>query len=362
MDYRNSKDEQNNKDFGFGSLMEMLKHRGDKDQQNQQFQQNLQAEGQRQQAGFQQQKDMLPLQTQATLETKKGEAGISADTQAKNLATLQDLMSHRKPGEKTSYDLEAGGGVKTMESQPNPVLMMSSHLGQEGQRVANLAGKAFKPIQDQAEAAEQTLKSLNQGNSAADKAAVINEANMFLKGGGGRAMGAVMQQLTGEPTAEGAMQKAQNWLMNSSNIPTLQPAQRNSLREAVLGRVQGLQKQHQQVSSTLPTQARSVAPFTSAQGGLNDLVESYGQGAKSTLDRLNQMSQEYEQQKQQAQAPVSNPQSFNAQPTTLDKLKSFFTGGGKDTQSHQQPQQQAPPNKPPMSFEEFKAKRAAGQL
>ncbi len=345
--YTNEVDQENAKSLGFGAtadsgwkLAQMLQ------QQSLQSQQNA-AEGQRQQAGFKQQKEMLPLESKNKLAEKQGETDINQKTLMDNLQTIQDQA---KMGRKINLK---SGATDASQADTNPYIQQSKLQNKEGTDLAHMATKAFQPINDQAQAVKATVDNLNLGNPTGDSAAIMNEVKAL--SGSSRGMLGLMQAMGGHPTANTKLQDAQNYVMNQAQSG-LQPAQRNAMREFAFSRTGQLRDQHKQISDTLNQTAPSYANSLAASGQLPGLVSSYGASPKQALDSLDQLHQQYTQQKGNDQ--VSNNSIYSQQPSNVDKLKSFFGFGGKSPQQPNPTQQ----SKPPMSFEEFKAKKAAGAL
>jgi hypothetical protein len=223
----------------------------------------------------------------------------------------------------------------------------------------------YKPIHDQLDASQATLDNLNLGNDSGDRLALLNEAKLALAGSGGRAFGAVMHTLSGDPTMASDSQKAWNWLNNTPNLPKMPPAQRNALRESVFGRLDQLEAQRQQADQSLSQQGAIVAPGTDYSG----LVNSVSVPAAQKFQKLRKMQGDYSAQRQQmpGQPPVSTPSTSDANPTTFDRLKSYFTAPKSVPQGQQAPQTQGGPPDESADFQNFynnvwkKAKNGSGQ-
>ncbi len=371
MDYRSTVDQQNAKNYGLNTVLDQTNKLAQMLQQKQQFQDQQDQQTQMQQAGFQQQKDMGMQnagneESIAKLKHQLGQQDID-----QNFDKAQEMVDNNsKMGRKVNVKL---GNVDVSQADTNPYLQQSRAQSHEGTEVRNAATKAFSTIDQQAQAVKATVDSLNLGNPTGDSAAVMNEVKAI--SGSSRGMLGLMQALGGHPTAATKMQDAMNYINNTAQSG-LQPAQRDAMREFAFSRIPQLKQQHQSASETLVNTAPSYAPNLSSTGQLPSLVGSYGKAPKQALDDLEQLHTEYSKQGPK----VSNSTTYSPAPSNLDKLKSFLGFGG------QQPQQQAPPPVPsnyrsapagsatqnvvpqqpaqgaPMSFEEFKAKKAAGQL
>lgn len=268
------------------------------------------------------------------------EAGLAGDKQkAVNEANLNTLSSPKlqdlvnEGGSVKAGDLSVGG---------NPYAKMQMQGPHQAQAFLKTAQGAYKGINDQLDSSKATLDNLNLGNSTGDKLALINEAKLSLAGSGGRAIGQMVSQLSGDPTMASDAQKSLNWLQNTPNVPTLQPAQRDAMREAVFGRLPQISQQHDQTSAQLAQQGPIVAP----QADYSGLVNSFVTPTKQKIDQLGKMQADYQAQraKMQPQPNVSNPSQANANPTTVDRLKSFFgVGSGGGQAQPQQAQQPADP-------------------
>lgn len=238
-----------------------------------------------------------------------------------NLATLndprlQDLV--REGGSVKAGDLSVGG---------NPYMRMAMQGPHQAAQFLKTAQGAYKGISDQLDSAQATLDSLNQGNAASDKLALINEAHLAAGAGGSRAIKSIMDSLSGGKTSGMAFQEALNYVQNSPNVSTLQPAQRDAIRESVFGRLAQVGQLKNQADTQLLQQGPIVAPQTDATG----IVRSFSEPAAQKLQGLQKMQQQYQSQRKTMEAggvsPISQPSTANPNPTTLDRLKSFFSSG-----------------------------------
>lgn len=349
-DYRNSVDEANLQNFGFKNTLEqqnklaqMIQQKNQQQQQASEFQQSQQ-----------QQRDMPGIEQKAKGDEMGLQRMLTRQDTDDNLAKATGIVSdNARKGVKINAKV---GNVDVSQSEQNVFMQGQKNMDQEGRILAANATKAYKPIDDQAQAVKATVQSLNAGNPTGDSAAIMNEVKAL--SGSSRGMLGLMQALGGHPTAATKMQDAMNFVNNTAQSG-LQPAQRDAMREFAFSRVGQLQQQHQQITDTLKQTAPSYAHSLASSGQLPGLVDSYGAGPKQALSDIGQMSQAYS--KEMNGNTVSQPSTASPHPSTMDRLKSFF-GGGQSQPQQQAPQQAAPQSGAPMSFEEFKAKKAAGSL
>jgi hypothetical protein len=236
---------------------------------------------------------------------------------------LQNLVNDG--GSVKAGDIAVGGSPKAlMTAGP-----------QEANKFLKTAQGAYKGINDQLDAAKATIDALDKGNAVSDKVALINEARIAAGQGGSRAISHLVDLLSGGQTAASDFQGKVNWLMNTPNIPTLQPAQRNAIREAVHARLPQLEEQHKQTAAQLMQQGPVIAPHADYAS----LIGSLTTPTQQKLDSLKKMQADYTAQRgqMQPQPPISQPAQANANPTTLDKLLSFFKGGNQPAQPQQAP-------------------------
>lgn len=245
-------------------------------------------------------------------------AATAAETAA-NTQAAKDLMADKNTPEGSGVSFGGNGSVGITRGF-NPNASTNANAAQANKFLSH-ATNVYKGINDQLDSSKATLDSLNQGNGTSDKLALINEARLGLAGSGGRAIGQTIALLAGDPTMASDSQKAVNWLQNTPNIPTLQPAQRDAIRESVFARMQQVEQQHQQAANQLMQQGAVVAPSTYAP-----LVSSFTGPADQKLSELKNMHAQYQaaRSKMAQGNPVSNPSVADANPTMLQK----FLGGG----------------------------------
>lgn len=275
------------------------------------------------------------LQGQEPVIAGRKQAAVNAE----NLKTLQS------PGVQDLTNEGGSAAVGDIHLGGNPYAKMAMQGPHQAQTLLKNAQGAYKDINSNLDASKTTLDALNLGNSAGDKAAAISEAKLMLNGGKG--IPSIAPMLSGDPTMAGDAQKSLNWLQNTPNIPTLQPAQRDALREMVFARHDQTKQQHQQASQQLMQQGPAIAP----QADYTGIINSFVNPAQQKIDSISKMRDDYTAAKSKMPgAPISQPAIANPNPTTLDKLMSLF---GK---SPQQPAAQAAPapSGAPMSFDDWK--------
>lgn len=228
---------------------------------------------------------------------------------------LQDLVNDG--GSVKAGDLSLGG---------NPYSKLVGQGPHQAQAFLKNAQGAYKGINDQLDASQSTLDALNQGNATSDKLALINEARLAAGAGGSRAISHMVDILSGGQTAASNFQEKLNWLQNTPNIPTLQPAQRDAIRESVFNRVPQLEQMHHTVSNQLAQQGPIIAP----QADTGTLLNSMAGPAQQKLDGLKKMQADYSSARaKQSSSDISQPSIANPNPSTFDKLKSMFNFGGQ---------------------------------
>lgn len=262
------------------------------------------------------------------------------DRQARAIETLQKLKSDPEyagmvnQGGSVTVNPESG----SITAGGNPYAKIAMQGPHQAQAFLKTAQGAYKGINDQLDSSKATIDNLNLGNDTGDRLALLNEAKLALAGSGGRAFGQVIGLLSGDRTIGGDAQKAMNWIQNTPNIPKMQPAQRDAIREGVFNRIGQISQQHQQAKQQLMQQGPVVAP----QADTSSLISSFVQPAEQKLSQLQQMQSQYSQEraKMQSQPAVSTPSVANANPSTLDRLKSFLGGGQKGPAQAPSPQGQ----------------------
>lgn len=284
---------------------------------------------------------------------------------AQNQSNLETMLRPEVQGL-----VRQGGSAKVGDISlgADPYAKLLAQGPHQAQAFMKTAQGAYKGINDQLDSAQATLEALNHGNSTSDKLALINEARLAAGSGGSRAIAKMVDVLSGGATSAGNFQDKINWLQNTPNIPTMQPAQRDAIRESVFNRIPQVEQQHQQVQAQLAQQGAISAPQTDHAG----LVRSFASPAQQKLELIKKMGTDYSAQRQQMQPQpaVSNPSVASPNPTTLDRLKALFSRGAP--QQSQAPAPPAPGSAPPpqaggappgMSKEQFKAWKASkGQV
>lgn len=264
------------------------------------------------------------------------DAQAAERSRAAGLDTLQKMKDTGLIAEGGGGSVSPEGGVSATRGF-NP-LTVSGQQSHQAQGFVKLANTEYKPINDQLNASQATLDSLNQKNAASDKLALINEAKLAAGSGGSRAIKGIMDSLTGGKTAAMDFQNTLNYFQNTPNVPTLQPGQRDAIRESVFARLPQLENMHKQAIAKLSAQGPAVSPNVDTSKILNSVASP----AQDNLDTLKKMGMDYSTQRQGMGGtnPVSQPATADANPTTLDKLTSFFKRG------KQSPSAAAPPQAP----------------
>jgi hypothetical protein len=244
---------------------------------------------------------------------------IAGESEKAQLA--EDIAAAQTP--EAQDMIRNGGSVSFGKAHfgADPYAHVLSQGPHQAQQFLKTAQGAYKGINDQLDAAQATIDALNQGNAVSDKVALINEARIAAGQGGSRAIAHLVDLLSGGQTAASDFQGKLNWLMNTPNIPTLQPAQRDAIREAVHSRLPQLEQQHKQVAAQLSQQGPIIAP----QSDYSSLISSFTTPTQQKLDVLKKMQSDYTSARSRMQgADISQPTIANPNPTTLDRLKSAF--------------------------------------
>ncbi len=237
---------------------------------------------------------------------------------------VQDLVN--EGGSASVGDIHLGG---------NPYAKLAGAGSKEAQAFLKTAQSSYKPINEQLDAGQSTIDMLNQGNANSDKLALINEARLAAGQGGSRAISHMVDLLSGGQTAASDFQGKLNWLQNTPNIPTLQPAQRDSIRESTFNRLNQLEQLHNQAQAALAQQGAIIAPHAD----YSTLLGSVATPVSQKLSNLKKMQAEYQSQRSKMSPnAVSAPAQANDNPTTLDRLKSFFGGSSQQAPQQAQPQ------------------------
>lgn len=279
--------------------------------------------------------------------TAQAKADIENKTSQENYRkSIEAIQSGNLP-EGSGVSFTGNGGVSVTRG-----INTGAQATHQAQTLLKTAQGVYKPLTDQLDAAQSTLDALNQGNSTSDKLALINEARLAAGQGGSKAISHMVDILSGGSTAASSYQDKINWLQNTPNIPTMQPAQRDAIRESVYQRLGQLEQMHNQAMTQLQQQGPIIAP----QSDYGGIINSFATPTKQKLESLKKMQSDYNARRSAmgAQNPISQPAEANPNPTTFDKLRSFFTGGQPSPQPQQV--QTASPQQPQgaMSFEDWK--------
>lgn len=282
----------------------------------------------------------------------------------KGQATQQDIQSLKALKDSGAIGDATGAKVGDVSVTSDPMARLALQGPQQAAKFQGIANKAYGGLNDQLDASKNTVDYLNQGNASADKLAIINEARLAAGQGGSRALTSIMQQMTGGKSIGSDAQSIQDYFNNTPNVPTLQPAQRDALRETVMNRIGSLQDQAGKIKQQLASQGPSLAPQTD----YNSIINSYDSPVQQKLSGLSKMQSDYKSGLGQLKsAPASTPSTADSSGGVLDKLKSFFTGApqGQPTSVNQPPQTAPvpPPTASPQlqmpSFDDFKKWKAS---
>jgi len=244
---------------------------------------------------------------------------LEGQTSDSNIEKANDMLTSGNLPEGSGVNISGTGGVGVTRGW-NPMTMQQNSAHQ-AQNFLKTAQGAYKGINDQADAAQSTLDLLNQKNANSDKLAVINE----LKSQGvTRGIATMFDTMSGGKTIGGTAQDYINYIQNTPNVPAMQDAQRDAMRESVFTRAGLLGKQREQAAQQLTQQGPVVAP----QADTSTIVSSFDNPVNQKLQSLQKAQQDYMSQRQKMQqqgnSPISNPSTADANPSTFEKLKSFF--------------------------------------
>lgn len=367
-DYRSPSSEQSDSAFGWSNTLKQLQALSERTQtqdlsnQEAQLKQLLQAKAQqaakdletqrqsgeanRQQAGFQQQKQMVPLDEASKEQFISKAAAIKKQQQSEESAAAQKIYQNVNQGEGSKASVKYGDtSISTQEENPMKYQMQQQKAGNKALSHAyDTYMHAFPEVQKRAQSAQEGLEAVNDPNQIGS----IGQAKtLMIKNLGmnrynqqeGNAL--VPNQLSG------IVHQIFNFAGDGSN--PLTPTQRQAMNTVFQGTLQSVRKQHEM--------AKSNALGSYMNSGYADPVQA--QQFKSSLGQdfdkqMNDLTERYKQVPVNPGYTPPAPGTSAAQPPSMvDKLKSMFGMGSQQSQ----PAQQAP-----MSFEEFKAKRAAGQI
>lgn len=290
--------------------------------------------------------DIFTQQQQAENEQALAKLRDYLGGQASQARQQQSLEMLQKLKQDPQYAglLNQGGGVSinpetgAINAQGNPYARIAAQGPHQAQTFLKNAQAAYKGITDQLDASQSTLDALNQKNAASDKLALISEARLAAGAGGSRAIKGIMDSLSGGRTAGMDYQSALNYISNTPNIPTMQDAQRDAIRESVFNRLPQIESMHHQALTSLAQQGPIIAP----QADTGTLINSLAGPADQKLSALKKMQSDYVSARaKQGPSDVSQPGIANPNPSTLDKLRSLFSGLGG-----QSAPQSAPTNDP----------------
>lgn len=333
-DYRNSKDLQNDKDFSFGATMDKASELAKMLQQNRQFQQQLQ--------------QPIELQNQKEL-AKQAE-------EQRNIDRINEFMKGAKPGEVRQAKF---GDIEQKIGEDNP----QKYVQHQTQMTNAASGKAYKGFADSLTKLRSSVDSAGEGLQAINDpkqggSLGIARSNMLRTMG----MNRYNENEAKATLPPNLLQQAQQIFAGATNgwdgkevrdvsdSNPMTPEQKAATENFFKSHIAHALKTHDQLKNQAQgsLQASGVADPV-IQANLNDAMDKAGfkDYATSLL----------------TPKPGSIPSNYNSPPAgsgtqsapqqqgMIDKLKSMF--GVK-------PQPQSPQS--PMTFEEFKAKRASGEI
>lgn len=180
-------------------------------------------------------------------------------------------------------------------------------------------------------------------------------------GGGSRALATIMRaQGTDQTALQGDYQNFLNKISGSANT-VKSPEQLQAARDSTLKYQDEILSRYDDQKQKFKQQAPMAAPSIFASGQLPQLLDSELAPIENKANELRQRKSDYMQRQSAGQNPgpstIGAPQGNPGAPGLMDRLKGAMMGG--------QPTQQAPaaaPQAPGISFEEFKRRKAAGQL
>lgn len=288
---------------------------------------------------------------------KGTDVGAAKQKQAEEIQSVKDLMDSGKLNEGGSVkigDVTAGKGF-----DPNKVAMagnkaMQSEMGALDKAPAS---KDLAGIKGQLQNVNYMHDLLDDPNKMDEGTFMALKAQAALGGSGSRAIGQVMHALGGnDKSLSGSWEDFKNQITGSANT-TRTAAQINAARDSAFKYQNELEGRYKDASAQLQAQAPQYAPSMAQSGVLQSQLAARMAPQENLLKGLNARKQAYTGQTKAAGVgnTLGQPAQPYAQPQgVVDKLSSFLRGSPAAA-----PQQ---PAAPAMSFEQFKAKKAAGQL
>lgn len=310
-------------------------------------------------------------------------ASDKANSQAEKMAKLQQQLDVQKEqakqdqGVKTIQSLQQiapkGAGVSAGDTRITPdnltpamMRMQHQQMNQERSDFGSIE-KIAKPLSG----VQGELEHVRYMHNLLDNPSQIDQGTFnALKGlaaaggSGSRALGAIMKaQGTDMGTLNGTYENFKNYMSGAANT-TRSPEQLQAARDSTFKYQDEVAQRYNDAKTQFQTLAPSAAPNLAAGGKLDSIIGAHTMAGDNILSGLNQRKQDYMQKQQQGanpgpstlQPPQGNPGAANP----VDKIKSYL--GGLFSPSQPAQQQQAAPAQPAMSFEEFKKRKAAGQL
>lgn len=219
--------------------------------------------------------------------------------------------------------------------------------GVEAQKLDQDYQKHIQPMHDQVNTLNTGLQGLMKGTTAGDEIASVIKARM-VEGKGSRLLGSIIDKFGAPKSLAGDAQGLSNYI---KGIPSskMTPDQRSALADLYEQQVDSIDKQVGQASQQFQRTAAAKSPMLSQSGQLDTVLKNYGNPSADTIKNMRGQLVDFRAGKV-GQAPAEGP---GVTGQLGDKLKQFLTGGG---------QQPAQGQQPPMSFEEFKQRKAQGNL
>lgn len=300
---------------------------------------------------------------QSSIDAEK-QAQIQQTSEAERLAN-----TYKSPNGKAKVSV-GKNSTSIEEASPNP-MALTGHLNKEASDARTFVNKSLAPIKDGLDAGTNSLNLMQNGDEASLNAALVNEAKAL---GGPRAVATIVKMLDPNNTIPGLAAKIGNVLTGQGKM-TFTPDMINNMRKATITRMNGYQQQLQSLRPQLSKQIELQANLSKQMGTLGQIQDTAFQDMDALSGRAKQMAHDYMEAQAAAQdqkkATMSNTQGVYSPAQSpvsqignslVNGLSKFIGAGPKSAapqQSSPAPQQSGGA---PMSFEEFKRRKAAGTL
>lgn len=307
------------------------------------------------------QKAQAELDKQQAIADSTRANSIRETSEAERLATKYRTPNGRakvKVGEK---------GTEIEEASPNP-MAITGHLNKEASDARTFVNKSLAPIREGLDAGSTSLDQIANGSQASLTSAFVTEAKIL---GGPRAIATIVKMMDPHGTAPGLATDLGNYFSGKGEM-NITHDMANNMKTAIITRMNNLQKQLQTLRPQLSKQIELQSNLSKQMGSLPQIQDTAFQDIDALSGRAKELATKFMQEeaaaKDQNNATASNTQSaYSVYQSPMSQighslantLSSFIGGGGK-----QQPSQPASKvqDKAPISFEEFKARKAAGTL